>query len=84
VGAEGRLSYSVYGNSVNLAARLEALNKEVGTRLLISETTAELANDVLALEFVGETHIRGQSKSIKTYTQRAALPVEKNHHSTST
>ena len=69
VGAAGRLSYTVYGDAVNLAARLQILNKDFGTSMLISENTATLAEDVMPLRAVGETQIRGQSKAIKTYTQ---------------
>lgn len=69
VGAAGRLSYTVYGNSVNLAARLEMHNKDLGTCLLVSENTARLAKDVIALRAVGETQIRGQAKTIKIYTE---------------
>ncbi len=71
VGAAGRLSYTVYGNSVNLAARLEVLNKNYGTRLLISENTATLAGDVIPLHPVGDVQIRGQARSIKTFTDTA-------------
>lgn len=70
VGAAGRLSYTVYGNAVNQAARLEVLNKEFGTYLLVSEHTAELAGDAIPLQGVGTTDIRGQSEAITAYTLR--------------
>jgi len=70
VGAAGRLSYTVYGNSVNLAARLEMLNKEFGTCLLVSENTVSLAGSGVGLRIIGETSIRGQAETIKVYTRK--------------
>ena len=67
VGSAGRLSYTVHGNAVNLAARLEQLNKEYGTRILLSDKTAERCPD-FALRKVADAGIRGYGEPITLYT----------------
>ena len=69
VGASGRLSYTVYGDAVNLAARLEAMNRERGTAVLVCGDTASGAEG-LPLEPVGETTVRGQSVPTRIFTVR--------------
>lgn len=61
VGAADRLAYTVYGDTVNVAARLEPLNKQYGSQILVSERTRELAGpDRFHFRPVGEVQIRGR------------------------
>ena len=66
VGAGGRLSYTVHGDAVNLAARLEQLNKEYGTATLVSGTTAERVS-AANLRRMGEVEIRGKSEKVALF-----------------
>ena len=68
VGAQDRLGYTVHGDDVNLAARLEALNKEHGTRIIVSERTRELAGpERFAFETLGTVTVRGRSRPVTIY-----------------
>ena len=66
VGGGGRQSYTVYGDTVNLAARLETLNKEHGTSLLISQAAAAYLQDA-GLRKIGDAGIRGFSAPVGIY-----------------
>ena len=66
VGGGGRQTYTVYGDTVNLAQRLEAKNKELGTRILVcAETRA--ACQAVSLREVGEIQIRGRSEAVRVF-----------------
>jgi len=67
VGAERRLEYTLIGDTVNLAARLESTTKEYGVSLLASEATAVLLDDKYEAEALGEVKVKGKHTSTKIF-----------------
>jgi class 3 adenylate cyclase/uncharacterized membrane protein len=67
IGGGHRLGYTVHGDTVNLAARLEELNKELGTRALLDGRTAELLEGRVALRDHGEVGVRGLTRPVHIY-----------------
>jgi class 3 adenylate cyclase len=71
VGAGERLSYTILGDAVNTASRLQELNKAHGTRILIAEATRRLAGDGFRFRRIGEVPIRGRQEPLIVYTTDA-------------
>lgn len=69
VGAQdGAVSYSAIGDTVNLASRLEGLNKEYGTHILISESTYLKVRDAFeCVEIAGGVKVKGKKEAVKIF-----------------
>jgi len=70
VGAEERLIFTVHGDEVNIAARLEQINKEYGTYIMVSSNSVEAAGDRYDYERKGEVVVRGRTQPTDIYTVR--------------
>lgn len=68
VGAEGRLGYTVHGDVVNIAARLQEMNKKFGTRILVAGATKSACESYFDFEALGEISLRGKNKTVKVFT----------------
>lgn len=68
VGPPSRLAFTVLGKEVNVAARLEALNKAHGTRILISAETVRLCGDGFPFLRVGVETVKGQPDPVTVFT----------------
>ena len=67
VGAGSRYNYTVHGDAVNSAARLEQLNKEYDTSSIISESTRALLRNEYPIEAIGEVPIRGKRENLQIF-----------------
>ncbi len=71
VGGAGKVQYTVHGDAVNVAARLEQYNKNLKTRVLISDHTVARLQDTYPLKAVGAITVRGRAAPLNVFK----LPV---------
>ena len=67
IGSKERMSYTVMGDGVNVAARLEGINKEFHTRILISHSVFKEAGERLCVRPIDDVTVKGRRSKVPIY-----------------
>jgi hypothetical protein len=67
MGTQNKMNYTIMGNAVNLAARLEGVNKQYGTWILATEDTVKEAGDQIVSRYLDQVRVVGISTPVRIY-----------------
>jgi adenylate cyclase len=75
IGSSSIMSYTVIGDNVNLGARLESLNKDYKTRIIISDATRSRLQGNYAIRPLGDVVVKGKSRAVAIFEVVVPSPL---------
>lgn len=76
VGSKLKRDYTILGNTVNLASRIESLTRDLDVRLCIDESVVQSAEREFPFKSLGKHRLKGQSKELEFYTLKSFRPLD--------
>ena len=76
IGSSSIMSYTVIGDNVNLGSRLESLNKEYATRIIISDATRSLLRGQYEIRPLGDVVVKGKTRPVAIFQVVVPSPLQ--------